>query len=93
MLFSVPALLLCIFQLPLRIKKTTICTPKTTAPAASEAAKFSMLWFDFNWADPAPELDVGDGAACELDMLCEVASCDGEVWGPYLEGHSHRRGS
>jgi hypothetical protein len=52
-----------------------------------------MLWFDFNWADPAPELDVGDGAACELDMLCEVASCDGEVWGPYLEGHSHRRGS
>ncbi len=32
-----------IFQLPLRIKKAPICTPKITAAVDREAAKFSIL--------------------------------------------------
>lgn len=47
-----------IFQLPLKIKKTPICTPKTTAAADNEAAKFSMLWFSLVNAAPAPVVGV-----------------------------------
>jgi hypothetical protein len=52
--------------LPLRIKNTSIWIPKTTAPAESEAAKFSMLWFSFPWAPP--------DSVVEEDMMCFVAT-------------------
>lgn len=63
-------MVLCSFQLPLRIRKMVIWTPKITAAVESEAAKFSMLWFSDFWAAPGPEVDVGVADAdAVLDMV------------------------
>lgn len=51
---------LVIFQLPLRTKKTPICTPKTTAAVDREAAKLAMLWFSLPRAAPVPNVLDGD---------------------------------
>ncbi len=63
-----------IFQLPLRIRKSTICTPKITAAVDSEAAKVLMLWFELWNAAPvlgdALSVPVGCAELAVLDMLC-----------------------
>lgn len=65
-------LVLCNFQLPLRIKKKAICTPKMAAAVDSEAAKFSMLWFSLRKAEPAPVVLVCVAALAVLDIVSRV---------------------
>ena len=58
--------------MPLRIRNSRICTPKTTAAVEIEAAKVLMLWFSLFCAAPAlgavESVDVGR-AEFVLDML------------------------
>jgi len=68
---------LCSFQLPLRIRKKAIWTPKITAAVDSEAAKFSMLWFWFRRAAPEPLLLVDDEAGALVDVADMVLPAEG----------------
>lgn len=66
-----------IFQLPLKIRKMPICTPKTTAAVDSEAANFSMLWFSWSWAAPVrvvPVAEADDWVSDIVYMLQRYAS-------------------
>lgn len=62
------------FQFPLRIIKTPICIPKTTAAVDREAANFSMLWFCLVRAAPVPEVFVLVAADAVDDMFATVGA-------------------
>ena len=58
-----------IFQFPLNIRNTPICTPNTTAAVDREAAKFSILWFSLVSAAPVPAVFVAEADEVVSDIL------------------------
>ena len=62
--------------MPLRMMKTPICIPKTTAAVDRDAANFSILWFSLPKAAPAPVVGVADSVEADVvaDMFATVGA-------------------